>query len=137
MLELATGKPIFQGRDEIHQLETIYEIFGTPSLSAWPTMVELPWYELVRPKSTLPNRFREGFRGKYLTDAGLDLAEQLLAYDPAKRVSAADALKSRYFTEEEPGMEKPDLGEHGEWHEMDAKATRRKKREAAGESAGR
>ena len=30
MLELFTKKPIFQGNDEIHQLDVIYKILGTP-----------------------------------------------------------------------------------------------------------
>ncbi len=34
-----------------------------------------------------------------LTEAGFDLLSQLLAYDPAKRISAADALNHRWFKE--------------------------------------
>ena len=62
MLELFTKKPIFQGNDEIHQLEVIYKILGTPDSSRWPGVVELPWYELVRPKEVIPNRFRDLFQ---------------------------------------------------------------------------
>ena len=61
MLELFTTKPIFQGNDEIHQLEVIYSILGTPTEVEWPTMGDLPWYELVKPKERLPSRFRESF----------------------------------------------------------------------------
>ena len=39
---------------------------------------------------------------RWLSPAGLDLAERLLTYDPDKRVAAADALEAPYFTEEEP-----------------------------------
>lgn len=132
MLELFVTKPIFQGTDEISQLESIYAVLGTPSTTTWPQLGELPWYELVRPKSTLPNKFREAFK-KWLTPAALDLAEGLLTYDPAKRVSAAQALKSGYFTEEEAGMERPEMLEkYGEQHELDAKVNRRKKREGEG-----
>ncbi len=31
MLELFTKKPVFQGNDEIHQLDVIYRILGTPT----------------------------------------------------------------------------------------------------------
>lgn len=62
MLELFTKKPIFQGNDEIHQLEFIFKILGTPTPERWPGVTNLPWYELVRPKEFIPNRFRDMFR---------------------------------------------------------------------------
>lgn len=37
----------------------------------------------------------------------MDLAEGLLFFDPQRRLSAASALKTGYFTSEEPEMEKP------------------------------
>jgi CTD kinase subunit alpha len=55
MLELFTKKPVFQGNDEIHQLDVIYKIIGTPT---WSGVIDLPWYELVKPKDIVPNQFR-------------------------------------------------------------------------------
>jgi CTD kinase subunit alpha len=37
----------------------------------------------------------------------MDLAEGLLAMNPAKRLSASKALQMPYFLTEEPPMEKP------------------------------
>ncbi len=62
MLELFTKKPIFQGNDEIHQLDVIYKILGTASPERWPGVNSLPWYELVKPKEFIPNHFRELFQ---------------------------------------------------------------------------
>lgn len=62
MLELYTKKPVFQGNDEIHQLDVIYKIFGTPTPERWPDVLNLPWYELVKPKESMPNRFRHYFQ---------------------------------------------------------------------------
>jgi len=62
MLELFTKKPIFQGNDEIHQLDVIYRIIGTPSVERWSGVAELPWYELVKPKEVVHNHFRELFQ---------------------------------------------------------------------------
>ena len=62
MLELFTKKPVFQGNDEIHQLDVIYKIIGTPTAERWPDVTNLPWYELVRPKEVIPNHFRELFQ---------------------------------------------------------------------------
>ena len=61
MLELFTKKPVFQGNDEIHQLDVIYRIVGTPVVEQWPGMTSLPWYELVKPKDFIPNHFRQLF----------------------------------------------------------------------------
>lgn len=62
MLELFTKKPVFQGNDEIHQLDVVYKIIGTPTLERWAGVMDLPWYELVKPKDAIPNRFRELFQ---------------------------------------------------------------------------
>ncbi|KAJ3553208.1 hypothetical protein NM688_g3741 [Phlebia brevispora] len=129
MLELFTKKPVFQGNDEIHQLDVIYRIIGTPTLERWPDVTNLPWYELIKPKDVIPNHFRELFQ-KWLSPAGLDLAEQLLAYDPAKRATAAQALEAPYFTQEQPRAERPTglATLEGEWHELETKRERAKKR---------
>jgi len=106
MLELFCGKPVFQGNDEIHQLEVIYSIMGTPDETRWPAVKDLPWYELVKPKQPLPSKFRESFV-KWLSPAALDLAEGLLEFDVGKRLTAKEAMETKYFVDEEPGMEMP------------------------------
>ncbi|CCM01583.1 uncharacterized protein FIBRA_03643 [Fibroporia radiculosa] len=129
MLELFTKKPVFQGNDEIHQLDVIYKILGTPVVEHWPGMMSLPWYELVKPKETIPNHFRQLFE-KWLSPMGLDLAERLLTYDPARRVTAVQALEAPYFNREPPSPAAPvSLSTmEGEWHEFEAKRERAKKR---------
>ena len=123
MLELFVAKPVFQGNDEIHQLEVIYNIMGTPSEVDWPALKDLPWYELVKPKEVQPSRFRESFKKsvthsccdgasvhvclRWLSPAALDLAEGLLFFDPTRRLLASAALDTAYFTSEEPAMEMP------------------------------
>lgn len=39
---------------------------------------------------------------RWMSPAGLDLAEKLLAYDPVQRVTAQDALEAPYFRQEQP-----------------------------------
>jgi CTD kinase subunit alpha len=87
---------------------------------------------------------------RWLSPAGLDLAERLLSYDPAQRVTALDALEAPYFREEDPPAALPigcvfnisfdyicgRLNEkqrrlstlEGEWHELETKRERAKKR---------
>jgi CTD kinase subunit alpha len=129
MLELFTKKPVFQGNDEIHQLDVVYKILGTPVPERWPGVTDLPWYELVKPREVIHDRFRELFQ-KWLSPAGLDLAERLLSYDPAQRVTAVDALEAPYFRQENPPAALP-VGLstlEGEWHELETKRERAKKR---------
>ena len=66
MLELFTKKPVFQGTDEIHQLDVIYRVLGTPTPERWPGVTTMPWYELVKPKDVIPNPFKDLFK-KYGT----------------------------------------------------------------------
>ena len=42
-----------------------------------------------------------------MTPAALDLAELLLAYDPAQRATAVQALEAPYFNQEQPPAERP------------------------------
>ncbi|KAL5530123.1 CTK1 [Sanghuangporus sanghuang] len=129
MLELFCKKPVFQGNDEIHQLDVIYKILGTPSTEEWPGLRDMPWYELVKPRETLRNRFRELFK-RWLSPAALDLAERLLAYDPEQRATADQALGAAYFTHEEPRPTLPAglASLEGEWHEFESKRERARKR---------
>lgn len=137
MLELYTKKPVFQGNDDISQLDSIYKVFGTPTPERWPGVADMPWYELVKPKEVIEDHFRVLFK-KWLSHAALDLAEQLLNYDPSKRITAAQALEAPYFTQEEPAPALP-VGLstlEGEWHELEAKRERervKKRRRTEGE----
>jgi len=124
ILELYVKKPIFQGNDEIHQLDTIWKLLGTPTSEGWPGFSELPWYELVKPQEALPSRFRSAFQ-KYLSPAALDLVQALLEYNPANRITAANALDTPFFTAETPVKELPNLAYlDGEWHEYESKRER-------------
>ncbi|KAL0574538.1 kinase subunit of RNA polymerase II carboxy-terminal domain kinase I [Marasmius crinis-equi] len=129
MLELFTKKPVFQGNDEISQLDVIYRIIGTPSRERWADVANLPWYELVKPKDAVPNHFRASFK-KWMTPAALDLAERLLEYDPSRRITASQAMEAPYFTTEEPPASPPTglATLEGEWHELETKRERAKRR---------
>ncbi|BEI95878.1 hypothetical protein CcaverHIS631_0108270 [Cutaneotrichosporon cavernicola] len=127
MLEIFTGKPTFQGQDEISQLDAIWAILGTPRESDWPSVAELPWYELVRPREALPSRFAEKFSS--LSAGAMEVVRGLLELNPAKRLLADDALDAVYFTTEAPEMEQPtQLATCGEHHEMTVKMHRRREK---------
>ncbi|KAM0279985.1 hypothetical protein ACHAQH_004314 [Verticillium albo-atrum] len=136
MMEIFTRHATFPGDGgEISQLDKIYNVMGTPNKAEWPGLIDMPWFELLRPSYRRASSFAAKYRDK-LTPAAYDLIWSILKYDPVKRPSAAEALQHAYFTTEEPparqAIELADLD--GDWHELESKALRkeneRKEREA-------
>jgi len=95
--EMISGAPLFRGRDNQDQLLHIMRIIGTPSdaqfqkiaketpelqLKQYPRYVKMPFQQIL-PKGSLQ---------------AIDLLERLLKFDPAERISAAEALSHPYFT---------------------------------------
>lgn len=102
MVEIFTKHAIFPGDGhEINQLEKIYNVLGTPTRSEWPGLVEMAWFELLRPTERKPNTFSEKYKER-LTPAAFELLQAMFLYDPAKRPTAGDVLEHPYFTTEEP-----------------------------------
>jgi CTD kinase subunit alpha len=102
LVEIFTRHAIFPGDgSEISQLEKIYAILGTPNKVDWPGLVDMAWFELLRPSARRPNVFAEKYKER-VTPAAYELLEAMFQYDPAKRPSASDVLEHPYFTTEEP-----------------------------------
>lgn len=145
MVEIFDRNAIFPGDGtELSQLEKIYNVMGTPNLKDWPNLVDMAWFELLRPTVKRRNVFAEKYRDK-MSPAAFDLLSAMFHYDPAKRPSAAQVLQHAYFTEEAPAARQAtELATHNDWHEFESKALRkendRREREAkklAKENAGR
>ncbi|KAJ8302444.1 hypothetical protein KUTeg_018840 [Tegillarca granosa] len=81
--ELLAHKPLLPGQSEIHQLELIIEMFGTPNDAIWPGFSDLPGLENITLKKQPYNNVRHTF--PWLTDAGVRLLNFLFMYDPKKR----------------------------------------------------
>ncbi|OVA17557.1 Protein kinase domain [Macleaya cordata] len=104
MAELLSKEPLFNGKTEVDQLDKIFRTLGTPSETIWPGFSKLPGvkvnfvkqqYNLLRKKFPATS-----FTGSpILSDAGFDLLNKLLTYDPEKRISAGDALNHEWFRE--------------------------------------
>ncbi|ORX90871.1 Pkinase-domain-containing protein [Basidiobolus meristosporus CBS 931.73] len=127
MMELFLRKPLFQGKDEISQLQLIYDLLGTPTPESWPTISKLPWYALVKPKEVKKRRFEADFQD-LLSPEAFSLVSSLLSMNPTERPSAEQALQHKYFTSEKPGpCEYKDFPKlEGDWHEFEAKEMRKK-----------
>ena len=99
--EMASGRPLFPGTSDADQLQRIFKILGTPTEEMWPGMVELPDY-----KSDWPHHDSVPLLDHCpnLDSAGIDLLEQLLRYDPQKRITAKAALSHEYFIDVDPSF---------------------------------
>lgn len=102
MVEIFTRHAIFPGDGgEINQLEKIYNVLGTPTRTEWPQLVDMAWFELLRPTERKTNTFAEKYQER-LTPAAFELLQGMFLYDPARRPNAGDVLEHPYFTTEEP-----------------------------------
>ena len=102
LVEIFTQHAIFPGDGgEISQLEKIYAVLGTPNKMDWPGLVDMAWFELLRPSVKQPSIFAERYKER-VPPAAYELLEAMFQYDPSKRPSAGDVLEHPYFTTEEP-----------------------------------
>lgn len=136
MVEIFTKHAIFPGDGtELSQLIKIYDILGTPNLKEWPNLVNMAWFELLKPTHKKKNVFAEKYQHR-VTPAAFELLSWMFRFDPAKRPTASEVLQHPYFATEEPlpkqAVELADID--GDWHEFESKALRkeneRKDREA-------
>ncbi|GMS96214.1 hypothetical protein PENTCL1PPCAC_18389 [Pristionchus entomophagus] len=93
--EMATKKPLFQGDSEIDELFRIFRIMGTPTDSEWPGVSTFPEYKASFPKWST-NNLRNKMVDR-LGEAGCDLLQAFLEYDPLRRISSRAVLTHPYF----------------------------------------
>jgi CTD kinase subunit alpha len=106
-MEMFTKKAVFPGEgSELSQVDKLYNLLGTPTRAEWQDVVEMPWFQLMRPTERKKRIFEETFQ-EVLTPAALHLISQVFQYDPAKRPSAEEVLKHPYFVSEEPAPQPP------------------------------
>lgn len=98
MGELLAHKPLMPGRAEIHEIQLIVDLLGSPNDNIWPGFSELPNMENYTLKKQPYNNLKHKF--PWLTPAGLRLLNFLFMYDPKKRATAEDCLENSYFKEQ-------------------------------------
>ncbi|RKP23620.1 kinase-like domain-containing protein [Syncephalis pseudoplumigaleata] len=99
--EMVQRRALFPGDSEIDELFCIFRILGTPDDNIWPGVSRLPDYKTVFPQ-WVPQPLSKSV--PTLNEAGIDLLQSMLTYDPAKRISAKRALQHPFFNnmEKEP-----------------------------------
>jgi len=95
--ELLGRKPLFPGKDYIHQLNLITDVIGTPdeediesieSEKARRYIASLPFKLPIPPARIYPNANPDG----------IDLLQQMLVFHPGKRITVEDALAHPYLS---------------------------------------
>ncbi|CAN8255012.1 unnamed protein product [Cochlearia groenlandica] len=95
-MELMNRKPLFPGKDHVHQMRLLTELLGTPSESdlgfthnedAKRYIRQLP----VFPRQPLAKLF------SHVNPLAIDLVDRMLAFDPNRRITVEEALNHQYL----------------------------------------
>eukprot|EP00767_Chilomastix_cuspidata_P000167 gnl/Chilomastix_cuspidata/104.p2 GENE.gnl/Chilomastix_cuspidata/104~~gnl/Chilomastix_cuspidata/104.p2 ORF type:complete len:294 (+),score=137.56 gnl/Chilomastix_cuspidata/104:49-930(+) len=92
--EMLSGKPLFPGRTDHDELMLIFKKMGTPNTRSWPKISRLPRYQATFP-SYPPRSIAAELPG--IPAHARNLLERMLQMDPARRISAREALQHPYF----------------------------------------
>jgi cyclin-dependent kinase 10 len=127
MGELIIQLPLLPGETELEQFALIVKLLGSPSDKIWPKMRLLPGiYD--RGRIAPDDVSAGGARGRYVpppvgaqrenmlerrlvgqTKETIRVINEMLTFDPERRITASDALRERYFTREMPPPQRPEL----------------------------
>ncbi|XP_074574658.1 mitogen-activated protein kinase 10-like isoform X2 [Curcuma longa] len=94
--EVLTGKPLFPGKNVVHQLDLMTDLLGIPSLD---TISRVRNEKARRYLSSMRKKQPVPFAQKFpnADPLALKLLEKLLAFDPKDRPTAEEALADPYF----------------------------------------
>ena len=112
--EMITSQPLFMGEEakvkekgerhyfQADQLQKIFKVLGTPSPATWPLVVHCPFWPRVTNWNSAEYVYRLNklIPPDRISKNGFDLLRRMLTYDPAKRITAAEALEHPYFSEQ-------------------------------------
>jgi len=106
-LILGGKEAVLPGQGELDQIDRIFSLVGTPDATTWPDFEKLPnaglfrWKQLPPEELLLPRKFpiAQPLAGHkaFLDRDGYNLLSGLLTLDPAKRLTADEALNHPYF----------------------------------------
>jgi len=104
MGELLLGKPLMNGKNELEQLQKMFDFLGPPNVDDWPELKDMPL--LKNGSIEIPKRWHNR-SGQHMYDifrswrsiSGIKLLSGLLRYNPKERLTADEALAANYFSE--------------------------------------
>uniref|UniRef100_A0A8D2IDU1 Cyclin-dependent kinase 7 n=1 Tax=Urocitellus parryii TaxID=9999 RepID=A0A8D2IDU1_UROPR len=94
LAELLLRVPFLPGDSDLDQLTRIFETLGTPTEEQWPDMCSLPDYVTFKSFPGIPLQHIFIAAGDDL----LDLIQGLFLFNPCTRITATQALKTKYFS---------------------------------------
>jgi cell division cycle 2-like protein len=110
--EFLTRAPLFPAANEADALALIFRLRGTPTDADWPGWRALPAARALGAgeRQYAPRALRDALGvggagallGAQISDLGLDLVAGLLTLDPARRLTAQEALDHAWFREAPP-----------------------------------
>ena len=119
--EMILMSPLFEGNSEINQLSLIHKTLGSP------TETELPGSKFISMgrndglKQYFSCMLDKCSPGRKLSDAGLELMQSCLYYDPSKRITCEDAMSSEYFVKSSMVIRSSpnflDYSDDGRWYD--------------------
>ncbi|KAJ8146878.1 hypothetical protein OXX80_003287 [Metschnikowia pulcherrima] len=122
LAEMIEGKPLFPGRDHVHQFSIITELLGSPPSDVIDTICSENTLRFVQ---SLPQRdpipFSERFAScTHVEPEAIDLLSKMLVFDPKKRISAAEALQHPYMEPYHDPTDEPACETKFDWSFNDA-----------------
>ncbi|CAG9534728.1 unnamed protein product [Cercopithifilaria johnstoni] len=90
-------KPLFPGKGEMDQINKIFTDLGTPDDNLWPGYSSLPGPRKTTFEHHGTGELEKKFPTSLIDERGLEFIKELLTYDPAKRISAHEALAHDWF----------------------------------------
>ncbi|CAG8481634.1 9824_t:CDS:2, partial [Racocetra fulgida] len=135
--EMLEGRPLFPGKDHVHQFSIITELLGTPSDDVIQTIGSentLRFVQSLQKREKVP--FSQKFTNaepegnhilfvlvKFLNNlclllkfhVALDLLERMLVFDPRKRITATEALAHKYLEPYHDESDEPAASETFDW----------------------
>jgi len=98
--EMATGTALFRGDSEIDTIFQVFQKLGTPSEVEWPGLSALPDFKPTFPQWRRQPWSEIGNAAATLGPNGSSLLDDLLRYDPRRRISARQSLNHPYLVQD-------------------------------------
>ncbi|XP_075635100.1 mitogen-activated protein kinase 3 [Castanea sativa] len=110
-MELMNRKPLFPGKDHVHQMRLLIELLGTPTESDLGFVRNEDARRYIR---QLPSHPRQPLAAvfSHVHPLAIDLIEKMFTFDPTKRITVEEALAHPYLARlhdiaDEPVCPKP------------------------------